>query len=582
MVFNQNLYWPLIVGTSVGVESWQKIGSDIVGLGGDSFPVKLKMAANATTITVGAPFDGSDGKFSGKIRIYELYPTGNQYSQVGRDIFGAVGDNFGSQLDISNDGGVIATCTTNSDSRNNTDSGLVQVYRLNSSGKSYEQVGPDIVGEAAFTRLGYGMAMSGDGTTIAVSVFSRGGVRFYNFNSTSKQYVASGLVINAESGPSSFGESMVMSDDATIIAVNSFSTIGNSSSVLFGRLFIYKFNALSKQYVKIGSDIVGEQENELFGNSLAMSADGETIAVGSPLNNGISGNFSGSVRVYKLNSSANQYEQVGLEIVGENGGDQFGRAIAMSSDGTSIAVGAMFSIGGAGSVRVYKLKSSANHYVQIGEDINGDPGDLFGRSLAMSADGVTIAVSATGLYNQQSPNSGGRIRIYKFLKATSSPTKSPTKQPTGFPTKIPTKNPTISPTMVPTKIPTKPPTLVPTKRPTKRPSKTPTKNPTIPPTMVPTKIPTKPPTPVPTKRPTKLPTKIPTRFPSKLPTKAPTKLPTKQPTNSPANSPTKEPTRQVAPTKAPMTCGIFGWNLFCPISGQCGFFRRLLNLDGCV
>jgi hypothetical protein len=37
----------------------------------------------------------------------------------------------------------------------------------------------------------------------------------------------------------------------------------------------------------------------------------------------------------------------------------------------------------------------------------------------------------------------------------------------------------------------------------------------------------------------------------------------------------------VVSTQAEAACGLFGLGIFCPLPGNCGFLRRLLNLNGC-
>jgi hypothetical protein len=89
-------------------------------------------------------------------------------------------------------------------------------------------------------------------------------------------------------------------------------------------------------------------------------------------------------------------------------------------------------------------------------------------------------------------------------------------------------------------------------------------------------------------------TKSPTMVPTRLPTKAPMNTPSKAPsppsaaTNTPSNVPVNRPTVMM-PTQDPTTmpqapptgCGLFGFSIFCPRRGKCGFFRRLFNIQGC-
>ena len=85
-----------------------------------------------------------------------------------------------------------------------------------------------------------------------------------------------------------------------------------------------------------------------------MSSDGTRIAIGSPGIDGNGGSFNGQVRVYEYNGS--DWLQLGADIDGEAKGDISGKSVAMSSDGTRIAIGAPFHDGSganSGHIRVY-------------------------------------------------------------------------------------------------------------------------------------------------------------------------------------------------------------------------------------
>ena len=90
------------------------------------------------------------------------------------------------------------------------------------------------------------------------------------------------------------------------------------------------------------------------------------------------------------------WNQIGSYIGGEAAGDNFGSSVALSGDGTIVAIGAPYNDGSganAGSVRVYKNVS--NTWTKIGSDIDGEAaGDLSGYSLALSNDGTVLAIGA--------------------------------------------------------------------------------------------------------------------------------------------------------------------------------------------
>ena len=89
-----------------------------------------------------------------------------------------------------------------------------------------------------------------------------------------------------------------------------------------------------------------------------MSADGQTVAIGAYLNDG-NGSDAGHVRIYGWTDSA--WIQVGADIDGEAGDDWSGRSVAMSAAGETVAIGAPQNDGNgsnSGHVRVYQLSST--------------------------------------------------------------------------------------------------------------------------------------------------------------------------------------------------------------------------------
>ena len=104
-----------------------------------------------------------------------------------------------------------------------------------------------------------------------------------------------------------------------------------------------------------GADIDGEAANDQSGWSVSLSSDGTTVAIGAYRNDG-NGDASGHVRIYAWNSTTSAWEQQGADIDGEAAGDNSGNSVSLSSDGTTVAIGAIFNEGNgtlSGHVRIY-------------------------------------------------------------------------------------------------------------------------------------------------------------------------------------------------------------------------------------
>ena len=101
-----------------------------------------------------------------------------------------------------------------------------------------------------------------------------------------------------------------------------------------------------------------------------------------------------------LSSATNaSWSQVGDVITGADDYPQIGSAISLSDDGTRMAVGAPSSdrfrdtnYEAKGRVRVFELHSGS--WVQMGSDIIGEWSDKAGSSVALSGNGMRLAVGS--------------------------------------------------------------------------------------------------------------------------------------------------------------------------------------------
>jgi hypothetical protein len=187
-----------------------------------------------------------------------------------------------------------------------------------------------------------------------------------------------------------------------------------------------------------------------FGDAIAMSADGTTLAVGAPLERSSSPGIDGDQdnddlqtagAVYVLVRRGGTWQQQAY-VKASNPGklDAFGGAVALSSDGNTLAVGAQgessSSAGVNGEANEDALQSGAAYvFTRTGETwtqqafvkaSNPEEQDNFGASVALSADGNTLAIGArredgggTGIGGfQEGSESGDSGAIYLFTRAT--------------------------------------------------------------------------------------------------------------------------------------------------------------------
>ena len=159
-------------------------------------------------------------------------------------------------------------------------------------------------------------------------------------------------------------------------------------------------------WVKIITDIDGVEANDQSGISISLSKDGETVAIGSKFHD----NSKGQVRVYDVRPAT--FTQIGPDIDGLSDGDE-AAVVCLSSDGMRIAVGAPE----ANTVRLFDFLSVFGTELWAQKELfTGFPtGDKFGSSVALSADGLTVAVGAPMATSSSGVTEAGIVRAYRFV-----------------------------------------------------------------------------------------------------------------------------------------------------------------------
>ena len=345
-----------------------------------------------------------------------IYTNAQTWTQQGSDIDGeAANDNSGRNVSLSSDGSTVAIGGYRNDG-NGTNSGHVRIYE-NISG-TWTQVGSDIDGEAAYDQSGWSVSLSSDGSTVAIGAIQNddngtnsGHVRIYK--NISGTWTQQGSDIDGEAANDLSGWSVSLSSDGSTVAIGAIQNDGNGTNS--GHVRIFKNT--SGTWTKIGSDIDGEAAGDQSGWSVSLSSDGSTVAIGTRYNDG-NGTDAGHVRIYKNISGT--WTQVGSDIDGEAAGDGSGWSVSLSSDGSIVAIGANYNDGnGTNSGHVRIFKNTSGTWTKIGSDIDGEAaGDSSGVSVSLSSDGSTVAIGAT--FNDGNGSNAGHVRIYSPCTTTSS------------------------------------------------------------------------------------------------------------------------------------------------------------------
>lgn len=319
------------------------------------------------------------------------------------EVFGSsAGGTGGYQVSLSGDGLIMAQSELGND--------LVRVF--NWSGTAWSQYGTDINGQAVGEGFGNDIALSDDGETIVVGAPMNADNGLFAghaaiFDLTGGTWNRRGLAIEGAAGDFA-GTTVDISEDGDVVAIG---YPGNDGAAgggsVAGMARVFEWTGLS--WTQKGGDILGAVTLDNLGRCIALSGDGDRLAVGAPNSN--SGR--GHVSLYSWSGVA--WVQMGSDIVGALGGEASCSSMAMSDDGGTIIVGSENAdVAGTndGLARVYRYNGAT--WAQIGTNLVGEAvGDHFGSSVDISDDGNTIMIGAVG-HNNGGANAG-QFQIYEFI-----------------------------------------------------------------------------------------------------------------------------------------------------------------------
>lgn len=358
---------------------------------------------------------------------------------------------FGSSVALSADGSTLAVGAQGS---NMTDTGVVRVFARTASGwvqQAIIKASTPILGE----RFGIAVALSAEGGTLAVGAAGKrdGGIgydmiqgNYFVTASAGTAYVyvrtgsnwaqqASVTASNAQRNDS-FGASLALSGDGNTLAVGAYGEASSDTGIngnggpvstdayygFQGAAYIFKRAGgtwTQTTHIKPTNTAEGDKYRYYgyFGLALALSSNGNTLAVGAPGKTRWDGasyvRWEGAT--YIFSQTGGNWEQ--QTYISRPGGAvstsySFGSSVALSADGNTLVAGARGDQSSAtginnpvGSSGTLLSAGAAYVYTRTGSNwaqqayvkaSNTQSNQNFGSSVAVSADGNTLAVGAMG------------------------------------------------------------------------------------------------------------------------------------------------------------------------------------------
>jgi hypothetical protein len=389
--------------------SWDPVGSEIVGATtSENFGTQVALNDDGTIMAAGAPKYGtSPNQDTGQVTVYRL--VNSAWIVMGSPLTGeAGGDYFGQSVSLSSDGLLLAVGAPQNDGAAGAANaaGSTRVFAWN--GTAWVQRGVDIDGEAAENQSGTSVSLSDDGSRVAIGApFNAGAgadsgqLRVYGWNGSA--WTPLGADIDGVAGDR-LGRAVALSGDGNTVAGGA---RDNTSST--GVVRVYSFDGTS--WSTKGSAIAGEAASDYSGWSVSLDEAGSTVAIGSPYNDG-GGSNAGSVRVYAYSGST--WGKNGQDLDGDVAGDLFGWSVSLSADGNTVAAGAPKNPGSfatAGHVRVLEYQTAS--WEPKGATLTGDAaGDQSGYSVSLSGSGSHIAIGAP--FHDTAVSDEGQVRVFSY------------------------------------------------------------------------------------------------------------------------------------------------------------------------
>ena len=363
----------------------------------DEFGGRLGLSGDGTRMVVTAPNNignGSNGDNAGHMRVFDL--VGQRWVQVGTDIDGpatlaSLSNNRNySSVGVSRNGARVAFGAVRAGTQGG---GLVRVYELVNG--AWAQVGGDLNGEAILDDFGRNISMSDSGNIIAIGAPNnddpvtrgiRGHVRVFELIAGTWTQIGNDIdgVENSGSG----GRSVSLSGDGKRVAIGE--PFNNRAGLYAGQVRVLEWNGTA--WVQMGNGLDGEAAGDRAGFACMLSRDGTRVISGAFFNDG-QGTSAGHARVFEWDGVA--WGQLGADIDGVSADDRAGFSVAISDNGNRVAVGAPSHVGTgiSGHVRVFAFMNGS--WTKIQNTINAVAGFGFpGEDVSLSSDGSRVAIGA--------------------------------------------------------------------------------------------------------------------------------------------------------------------------------------------
>jgi len=402
--------------------------------GGDLFGWSVSISEDGNTAIVGAPDEDTDVSAAGAAYIFTWSETSSSWSEQQKiqATDKQQGDYFGSSVAISDDGNTVIVGAQWEDAvvGSNTiwGAGAAYIFTWSETSSSWsEQQKIQASDKQMNAYFGESVAISGDGNTAIVGAqyedtpqsTDTGAAYIFTWSETSSSWSEQQKIqaLDKQAGDY-FGSSVAISDDGNTAIVGA---RGEDSYLAgeAGAAYIFTWSETSSSWSeqqKIQAS--DKQGSDYFGESVAISGDGNTAIVGARLEDDTGGTDAGAAYIFTWSETSSSWsEQQKIQASDKQGSDWFGGSVAISDDGNTAIVGARREDPGdttdAGATYIFTRSGTSWSEQQKIQASDKEGGDLFGSFVAISGDGNTAIVGATN--EDTGGGNAGAAYTYRYI-----------------------------------------------------------------------------------------------------------------------------------------------------------------------
>ena len=188
-------------------------------------------------------------------------------------------------------------------------------------------------------------------------------------------------------------------------------------NVIYIALLLISISSESNGQILIDS-LYGNSVGSEYGFSVDLAQKGSWLVIGAPESNNIGDlvntlNRRGAAYFYERTNSG--YKLKGQILGGEDANDYFGYSVAISNEGDFV-VGSKYDSdnhSAGGSVRVHNYNEATSRWDETIHLTSKQDNEQFGWDVDITRDGSFLAASAVTYSYDEGPNSAGIVRVYK-------------------------------------------------------------------------------------------------------------------------------------------------------------------------